>query len=38
VPADCAARQLYASFRFVTCRPFADYAEDPTSVFMTLLL
>ena len=29
------ARQLYASFGFVYCEPFADYAEDPYSVFMT---
>jgi putative acetyltransferase len=29
------ARQLYASFGFVYCSPFADYKEDPYSVFMT---
>ena len=29
------ARQLYASFGFVYCGPFADYKEDPYSVFMT---
>jgi putative acetyltransferase len=32
------ARRLYASFGFVHCPPFADYAEDPNSVFMTRLL
>ena len=29
------ARQLYASFGFTYCGPFADYVEDPYSVFMT---
>src|SRR5262249_17476257 len=29
------ARQLYASFGFEPCAPFADYVEDPNSVFMT---
>jgi putative acetyltransferase len=29
------ARQLYASFGFVYCGPFADYKEDPYSVYMT---
>jgi len=29
------ARSLYASFGFQFCGPFADYAEDPYSVFMT---
>lgn len=29
------ARRLYASFGFVECGPFADYVEDPYSVFMT---
>lgn len=33
-----AARRLYASFGFEVCAPFADYAEDPYSVFMTLTL
>ena len=28
------ARQLYASFGFTPCGPFADYVEDPNSVFM----
>jgi putative acetyltransferase len=30
-----AARNLYASFGFQYCAPFADYVEDPNSVFMT---
>ena len=29
------ARQLYADFGFEFCEPFADYVEDPYSVFMT---
>lgn len=29
------ARQLYARFGFQLCGPFADYVEDPHSVFMT---
>jgi putative acetyltransferase len=29
------ARKLYASFGFTDCEPFADYVEDPNSVFMT---
>ncbi|HET9765147.1 MAG TPA: GNAT family N-acetyltransferase [Casimicrobiaceae bacterium] len=29
------ARRLYASFGFVYCPPFADYAPDPNSVFLT---
>ena len=33
-----AARQLYASFGFVPCGPFADYADDPVSRFMQLEL
>lgn len=32
------ARRLYESFGFVYCPPFADYAEDPNSVFMTRAL
>jgi putative acetyltransferase len=32
------ALQLYASFGFEICGPFADYREDPNSVFMTLRL
>ncbi len=29
------ARRLYAEFGFEPCGPFADYVEDPYSVFMT---
>ncbi|AGA22206.1 GNAT family N-acetyltransferase [Bacillus subtilis subsp. subtilis] len=29
------ARKLYESFGFQYCEPFADYSEDPNSVFMT---
>ncbi|MBV8156862.1 MAG: GNAT family N-acetyltransferase [Dyella sp.] len=29
------ARELYARFGFRYCGPFADYVEDPYSVFMT---
>ena len=29
------ARKLYADFGFTSCGPFADYVEDPYSVFMT---
>jgi putative acetyltransferase len=29
------ARSLYARFGFKMCGPFADYVEDPNSVFMT---
>ncbi len=29
------ARKLYANSRFTYCEPFADYVEDPYSVFMT---
>jgi putative acetyltransferase len=29
------ARKLYADFGFEYCAPFADYMEDPNSVFMT---
>ena len=29
------ARRLYENFGFTYCGPFADYAEDPNSVFMT---
>ena len=32
------ARSLYARFGFRECGPFADYVEDPHSVFMTLEL
>lgn len=30
------ARRLYMSFGFKVCDPFADYHEDPNSVFMSL--
>jgi putative acetyltransferase len=33
-----AARGLYAGFGFAFCGPFADYALDPFSAFMTLEL
>ena len=33
-----AARRLYASEGFVLCEPFADYALDPYSVFLTKVL
>ena len=29
------AHKLYGDFGFTYCEPFADYAEDPHSVFMT---
>jgi putative acetyltransferase len=29
------ARSLYASYGFTHCAPFADYKEDPYSVYMT---
>lgn len=32
------AQKLYESFGFTYCGPFADYKEDPNSVFMTLKL
>ena len=32
------ARALYASFGFAYCEPFADYVEDPYSMFMTTTL
>jgi putative acetyltransferase len=32
------AHTLYRSVGFVDCGPFADYREDPNSVFMTLRL
>jgi len=32
------AHRLYASFGFEFCGPFADYREDPNSVFMTRTL
>lgn len=32
------AQKLYKSFGFTVCGPFADYPEDPYSLFMTLRL
>ncbi|KKI89279.1 acetyltransferase [Bacillus sp. SA1-12] len=32
------ARRLYESFGFTYCTPFADYKEDPNSMFMTKAL
>jgi putative acetyltransferase len=32
------ARQLYSKFGFKPCPPFADYVEDPNSVFMSTQL
>jgi putative acetyltransferase len=32
------ARKLYAQSGFTVCAPFADYVEDPLSVFMTKVL
>jgi len=32
------ARRLYESFGFTYCSPFADYTEDPNSVFLTRTL
>ena len=32
------AQELYRSFGFDYCGPFADYRDDPNSVFMTLQL
>ncbi len=29
------ARRLYENFGFQYCKPFADYMEDPNSMFMT---
>ena len=33
-----AARRLYTQFGFETCPPFASYALDPNSIFMTRAL
>ncbi|HLJ54042.1 MAG TPA: GNAT family N-acetyltransferase [Chthonomonadaceae bacterium] len=30
------ARRLYTAFGFTECDPFAEYVEDPNSVFMTI--
>ncbi len=32
------AHHLYANFGFVPCGPFADYVDDPYSIFMTKAL
>jgi putative acetyltransferase len=32
------AHRLYRKFGFTECRPFADYIEDPNSIFMTIEL
>jgi putative acetyltransferase len=32
------AQSLYRSFGFTSCGPFADYADDPNKVFMSLEL
>ena len=32
------ARRLYQRHGFSICRPFADYGDDPNSVYMTLAL
>ncbi len=32
------ARRLYRKYGFTPCPPFADYAPDPNSVFMTMAL
>jgi len=37
-PAFAPARRLYASARFTTCGPFADYGPSPNSAYMTLSL
>jgi putative acetyltransferase len=37
-PGHEAARRLYARCGFTDCGPFADYAEDPHSMFMTLMI
>lgn len=37
-PAFEPARKLYEAFAFTYCAPFADYIEDPNSVFLTRTL
>lgn len=37
-PAFDPAKKLYGKFGFTRCAPFADYREDPNSVYMTLEL
>lgn len=38
MPAFDPARRMYESFGFTYCSPFADYIDDPNSVFLTLAL
>ena len=38
LPAFEPARRLYEGFGFLYCSPFADYTEDPNSVFLTRML
>ncbi len=38
VPGFEPALRLYTRFGFTQCGPFADYAQDPYSVFMTMAL
>ena len=38
MPAFEPARRLYESFGFTYCPPFADYTDDPNSVFLTRTL
>jgi putative acetyltransferase len=38
MPAFEPAQRLYERFGFERCPPFADYVEDPNSVFMTRML
>jgi putative acetyltransferase len=38
MPEFAPARQLYARGGFQICKPFANYIEDPNSVFMTMEL
>jgi putative acetyltransferase len=38
VPGFAPAHRLYACFGFTRCGPFADYVDDPHSVFMTRTL
>jgi putative acetyltransferase len=35
LPAFEPARRLYESYGFTYCPPFADYTDDPNSVFLT---
>jgi putative acetyltransferase len=37
-PAFAPARSLYIKYGFQYCEPFADYMDDPNSVFMTKIL